>query len=167
MPPSLPPPDFLAILEVLSRHKVEYVLVGGVAAVLYGSPANTFDVDVVHSRGTSNIERLLAALEELDAVYRMQPERRLRPGATHLTSGGHSLLLTRFGPLDVLGTIGKSRSYEDLINRTSRVEISDGLAIAVLDLPTQIEVKEEVAGPKDQLQLPILRQLLEQLKNRA
>jgi hypothetical protein len=58
--------------------------VGGVAAVLDGAPINTFDLDVVHSRNETNIARLLAVLEELDAVYRIHPERRIRPAASSL-----------------------------------------------------------------------------------
>ena len=45
-------------------------------------------------------------------MYRAQPERQLRPGETHLASAGHQLLSTKFGPLDVLGMIGKSLTWD-------------------------------------------------------
>src|SRR5215469_7894203 len=92
------------MLRALHEADVEFVLVGGLAAVLHGAPINTFDVDVVYSRHETNIGRLLAVLGELDAVYRIQPERRSRPSASHLTSAGHQNLLTRFGWLDLRGT---------------------------------------------------------------
>ena len=50
--------DFVAILETLRRHRVQFVLVGGVAAVVEGAPVATFDVDVVHDRTEQNIRRL-------------------------------------------------------------------------------------------------------------
>jgi hypothetical protein len=39
-------PDFLEILKVLSRHKVDFIIVGGVCAVLHGAPVSTFDLDL-------------------------------------------------------------------------------------------------------------------------
>ena len=101
--------SFHAILLVLADHGVEFVVVGGVSAVLQGAPLVTSDLDVVHSRAERNIERLLQALEDLDAHYRTQPERRLAPNASHLRTAGHQLLATRFGPLDLLGEIGADR----------------------------------------------------------
>jgi len=63
-------PRFLEILKVLTRHRVDFIIVGGVSAVLHGAPVTTFDLDVVHSRDQKNLARLLAALQELEAVYR-------------------------------------------------------------------------------------------------
>jgi len=60
----------LEILKVLTRHRVDFIIVGGVSAVLHGAPVTTFDLDVVHSRDQKNLARLLAALQELEAVYR-------------------------------------------------------------------------------------------------
>src|ERR1700689_863921 len=106
----------LSIFEKLVRHQAEFLVVGGVAAVLQGAPVSTFDVDIVHSTSPENVARILSALEELDARYRFQPE--LRPGADHLSPLGHQLLITRFGPLDVLGMIGNRRTYFDLLPLT-------------------------------------------------
>jgi hypothetical protein len=160
-------PRFLEILKVLTRHRVDFVIVGGVSAVLHGAPVTTFDLDVVHSRANENITRLLSALEELDAVYRAQPERQLRPGETHLASPGHQLLLTKFGPLDVLGMIGKSRTWEDLLGGTRTMEMEPGMVVRVLDLETLIAVKEELGFPKDAAMLPLLRQALRERSERG
>ncbi|MGA7415462.1 MAG: hypothetical protein WBW33_33635, partial [Bryobacteraceae bacterium] len=70
------------------------------AAVLQGAPIQTYDVDLVYSLDPANRERLLKVLESLDAIFRMQPERRLRPAESHLAGGGHLNLITRYGPLD-------------------------------------------------------------------
>jgi len=92
--------------------------------VLQGAAINTlFDVEVVHSTDLENVDRLLAALESLDAFYRTQPERRLRPSASHLATRGRQTLMTKFGALDVLGHIGRGRTYADLIGHTVEMEI--------------------------------------------
>lgn len=160
------PIDFLAILRVLCAHLVDFIVVGGVSAVLQGAPINTFDLDIVHSRDESNIARLLDALNELDAIYRAQPERQLRPAASHLASRGHQLLMTRFGPLDVLGTIGNSREYASLLPSCIEALLDTGMPIRILDLAVLVEVKSEVGAPKDTAVLPILQQTLEERRRR-
>jgi hypothetical protein len=141
-------------------------VVGGVAAVLEGVDVPvTLNLEVVHSREPGNIGRLLRALDSLGASYRMRPE--LKPNASHLASSGHKLLTTRFGPLDVLGTIGQARGYDDLLPHTHEVELDDGLRALVLDLETLIAIKEEVAGEKDLAVLPIMRRTLEEKRRRG
>jgi hypothetical protein len=155
-------PRFLEILRVLTRHRVDFIVVGGVSAVLHGAPVTTFDLAVVHARNPDNVLRLMPALVELDAVYRSQPERQLRPGPSHLMSEGHQLLLTKYGPLDVLGMIGKSRTWEELRDQTESIEIEPEVALRVLDLQTLIEIKEELGSPKDVAVLRVLRQALKE-----
>lgn len=109
---------------------------------------------IVHSTSTENVTRIPTALEELDAHYRFRPE--LRPGASHLASPGHQLLITRYGPFDVLGMIGKGRTYSDLLPLTDEMEVRSGFRVRVLSLEVQIAVKEEVGGEKDAAMLPLL-----------
>ena len=78
--------------------------------MIHGAPVTTFDIDIVHRRTHDNIERLTKALESLDAYYRHLPERLIRPTESHLATLDRQLLLTRFGPLDVLGMIGDNAS---------------------------------------------------------
>jgi|SRR5580698_6621001 hypothetical protein len=156
----MPKPNFVAILQALVDHHVDFIVVGGVGAVLQGAPIATFDLDVVHSTEPTNIERLLAALGSIDAHYRAQPERRITPRASHLASAGHQLLTTLHGPLDLLGAIGHGHPYSELIQKTIAVQIGEGVTVPVLELATLISVKEETAGEKDRAVLPILRQTL-------
>lgn len=153
-------PDFFAILEALVRQSVDFVVVGGVCAVLDGAPLNTFDLDVLHATNPANVARLLEALAFLDAHYRAQPEKKLRPQASHLSSPGHQLLMTRFGPLDLLGSLTGGRTYEDLLPHTTEMDVGENVRVRVLDLETLIEVKEQTGGEKDKAALPILRALL-------
>jgi hypothetical protein len=160
----MPASDFLSALREMHEGGVEFIVVGGLAAVLNGAPINTFDLDIVHSRTPENVSRLLGVLEALDAIYRMQPSRRLRPNASHLSSPGHHNLLTTCGPLDVLGTIGSALGYEDLLPHSIEME-TGGARVLVLDLQTLVALKDELGGEKDLVVLPVLRRTLE-LKRR-
>ena len=151
--------SFSEIVRVLSAHKVEFVVVGGVSAALQGAPLNTFVLDIVHFRSSENVDRLLTALNELDAVYRVQPDKKVRPGKPHLSGEGHQLLLTRYGPLDILGAIGNSRDYMGLLPHTTVMSINDA-EVRVLNLEVLIATKEEAGGEKDLAALGLLRRVL-------
>ena len=71
-----PKPNFLEILKVLKEYQVEFIVVGGVCAVLHGAPISTFDLDLVHSRAPNNIDRLMVALKTLNAHYRGRGHRK-------------------------------------------------------------------------------------------
>src|SRR5437899_1770761 len=105
-------PKFRDAIEFLCRHRVEFIVVGGVAAVLNGAPISTFDLDVVPARDAENLDRLMAALTELEATYRDHTGRRLPPARNLLAGDGHNLMNTNCGPVDLLGTIGQGRSFE-------------------------------------------------------
>jgi predicted nucleotidyltransferase len=155
-----------ATLRTLHDNGVQFILVGGVAAVLHGAPIQTYDVDLVYSREGANIDRLLGVLGSLNAIFRVQPER--RPGLTagHLAAGGHLNLITRYGPLDLLGTIGRDLGYQDLLSHSAELDIGEGIRIRVLDLETLIAIKEELGGEKDVAVLPILRRTLSEIKKK-
>src|SRR6266404_7669374 len=158
----MPELDFFYLLRALHDAGIEFLVVGGVAAVLQGAPVNTLDVDVVFSRSDANIGRLLPVLEALDAHYRVQPERRLRPTASHLASPGHQNLLTTYGPFDLLGTVGQGLGYEDLLPHSVEMNIGEGIRVRVLNLEKLIALKEELGGEKDRATLPVLRQTLKE-----
>lgn len=157
----------IANLKALADQRVDFIVVGGVGAAIHGCPVTTFDLDIVHERSTANIVRLQEALDSLDAVYRMQPSRRLRPSADALAGPGHHLLLTRNGPLDVLGEIGLGHDYLELEAFSEQVVLGGGGAIRVLSLEWIIRTKEEVGGVKDLATLDLLRAALAQQKMRA
>jgi|ERR1022692_2437553 predicted nucleotidyltransferase len=154
--------DFLPALRVLREGGVEFILVGGLAAALHGAPADSLDVDVVPARNEENLARLLRVLTSIDAIYRIQPTQRLRPSASHLVSRVHHNLLTSFGSLDVLGTIGRGLTYEDLLPHTVEMDIGDGVRVRVLDLETIVAIKEELGSEKDLAALPLLRRTLKE-----
>lgn len=119
-------PSFREILKLLNEHEIDYIVVGGVAAVIHGAPVTTFDPDALVRVEAENARKLMRALDSLDARYRNH-HTDLRPTETDILSGGHMLLLTRAGPLDLLGPIGDGATYEDLIDATIEVETSANL----------------------------------------
>jgi len=163
----MPEYKLTAILRALAEAGVDFIVVGGLAAVLDGAPVTTFDVDVVHARDEGNVARLLPVLESLDAIFRVQPERRIRPTADHLAGPGHLNLITRYGPLDLLGTIGRGLGYQDLLPHSAAMEIGGGTSVRVLDLETLIAVKEDLGGEKDRAVLPVLRRTLAETRKRG
>jgi len=148
----------LAILRVFAAHEVKFIVVGGIGAVLQGAPITTLDLDVVHSTDPANVARLLTALDSLEAYYRMQPERKLRPLASHPASPGHQWLMTRFGPLNLLGIIRHGHTYDDLLHRAIPMSIDATPSVMVLELGALIE---ETAAERPS-RLAILRRALEE-----
>lgn len=157
---SNPGADFFALLQELIKRQVDFIIVGGIGAVLQGAPIATFDLDLVHSRNPENLERLLFGLQALDAYYREHAETKLRPTTIPLAGPGHHLLMTRSGPLDLLGTVTKDRSYDDLLEHTIEVQLAPGLTVKVLDLSMLVTLKEELGREKDMAVLPVLRRTL-------
>jgi hypothetical protein len=153
----MPTQSFRRILELLEQHGVEYVVVGGVAAVLQGAPVTTFDVDALIKIDPTNVERVAKALSALDARYREHAE--LRPTRDDLAAGGHLLLMTNAGPLDVLGFIGGGRHYDDVVHLAKRLSVGD-LSIRVLPLETLIEEKKLLGRDKDLAVIRLLEGVL-------
>jgi len=156
-------PDFEAILRTLAAHRVDLIVVGGVAAVLQGVAILTLDLDIVYSCEPANLERLEQALDELHARYRHKPM--ISPERSHLASAGHHLLLTKHGPLDVLGTIGANRDYVALLPVAEEMDLQ-GIQVRVLRLPELIASKQEAGREKDHAILSVLRRTLEEREKR-
>jgi hypothetical protein len=132
-------PSFREILDVLNHNEVEYIVVGGVAAVIHGAPTTTFDLDTLVRLTAPNAKRLARALAQLDARFR-EHQTILRPTIDDILAGGRLLLMTQAGPLDVLGFIGDHQRYEDLLGVSSEIEMSMG-SLRVLDLEALIAEK--------------------------
>lgn len=159
------PADFTTILQTLRSHDVEFVVVGGVSAVINGAPVSTFDLDIVHKRTTDNIDRLLAALGILHAIYRGRPGPSIEPGRDQLMSPCHQLLQTDAGPLDVLGALG-TVTYDDLLGDTTEFALENTGTIRVLNLERLLALKEQLGREKDRAVIPVLRRTIEERNRR-
>ena len=154
---------FDEVLRVFVRNEVEFIVVGGIAAILQGSPLTTEDVDVVYLSSEENNFRLAKALGELKAYYFDPAGRQIEPDASRLAAMRIHLLKTRCGRVDVLRTVGKDLAFHDLVGKSKVLEVEE-LRVRVLDLETIIETKEHADRPKDRYQLLFLRQLLAEIR---
>jgi len=148
--------DLPALVARLCDAGIEFIVVGGAAAVLQGAPIVTADLDIVHRRTPENVARLLEVLLELDATMRYDLARRgLRPTAEMLPGKGQINLSTSLGPLDPLCELDAGQGYDELLAHTWTL-IDEGHSVRVLDLPTLIAVKTKAGRLKDRMVLPIL-----------
>lgn len=150
--------EFAAILETLVRREVEFVVVGGLALNLRGARISTEDVDVVANLGSANVERLSAALEELDARYLDFAGRLIRPEPRRLLENRVNLIETRAGRIDILKTIGQGRDFAALLALSDEMEVA-GLILRVASVDALIEAKEVAGREKDKFHLHLLREL--------
>lgn len=155
------PLDAPALLEVLERHRVQYVVVGGYAAELHGSVRRTVDVDVVPRTTADNLERLASALRELQATIRtgdlpaglpFSPSGEAMVGMTMLN------LVTRHGELDLNFAPSGTTGYEDLHTDATTFDVGR-VQVQVASLADVIRSKTSAGRPKDFEALPELHQL--------
>ncbi len=152
-----------AILRVLTAHRVEFVVIGGLAAYLQGSPIPTVDVDVVPKRQRENFARLSAALHELDARIRAEgaPEAGVPFGHDADTLAGMPVLnvCTKHGDLDITVEPAGTAGYADL--RRDAVEVVlHGTPVLLASLADIVRSKAAANRDKDRRALPVLRELL-------
>lgn len=150
--------NVLEALRVLSAEQVDFVVIGGIAAVMHGTPVVTLDLDILYAVSPENAARLASALKSLDAHFRSRPD--FKPQASHLESRGHKLLMTRCGPLDVLGFAGNNHDFDYVAARSLRVQIGSEATVLVADLPVLIQLKREVGHAKDIAMIPLLEATL-------
>src|SRR5207247_8457220 len=154
--------DLGQIIPPLVRAKVDFILIGGMAASLHVSARVTFDVDLGYSLAHKNIDRLAAAL----AVH--GPNLRDAPlnlpfswDAKTIRSGLNFTLTTRLGDVDLFGAVAGGETYQDLLAHSFDVD-AFGVRFKCIDLPTLIRIKEAAGRPKDREAVAELRILLEE-----
>jgi hypothetical protein len=154
------------LLRVLHEHGVRYVLIGGLAATLYGSTSPTFDVDITPETTEDNLARLSAALTALDARIRVEG----LPGGLPFAHDAESLagptmlnLVTRYGDLDVASQPEGVGDFATWDAGATDIVIVD-LPVRVAGIDDIVRSKEAAGRDKDRLQLPVLRALRDRLR---
>jgi predicted nucleotidyltransferase len=166
LPYSGPPLDLNRLLEVLTRHVVEFVVVGGSAAGFLGASRLTEDADCVVRRERANLDNLASALRELHArlrVARMSDEEAkalpVHVDGVMLETTENSTWTTDAGPFDVLADLkdleGRSVPYEELLTRSMIVR-GDGFSVHVASVDDIIAAKTFANRDKDREALPEL-----------
>lgn len=164
--PDAPPLQTAELLQLLDRHAVRYIVVGGLAATVHGATRVTFDIDVVPEWTDDNLDRLAAALR--DAQAELQAPEAPTPiafpiDARSLRQFEVSTWRTTLGDLDVIigtptATRGVLAGYDVLEPRAVRRE-AFGATILVADLGDIIESKQALGRESDLVALPELHRL--------
>jgi hypothetical protein len=158
----------LGILRTLSSHGVRSVLIGGFAGNLRGTADVTQDLDVCYARDRGNLERLAAALHELNATLRLarEPDHDLPflLDARTLKDGDSFTFTTALGDFDILGTPSGTNGFEDLDAGAETMTAADGLQIRVASIDDLIRMKRASGRTKDLLQLEHLEALREEIE---
>lgn len=155
--------DPIGALALLLRHGVRFVVIGGFAANLRGSPSVTMDLDICYDRAAENCNALAHALTEAGATLRgAPPELPFQLDARSLRMGDSFTFWTTFGPLDCLGTPSGTSGYSDLVKNASEVEIADEVRIMIAAVDDLIRMKRSANRPKDRVEVEILTALKEE-----
>jgi hypothetical protein len=155
--------DPLETLRTLTGHGVRFVIIGGFAAAIRGSPMMTGDIDVCHAREADNLGRLASALAELGATLRGAPTGvPFRVDARSLTEGDHFTFSTRCGALDCLATPAGTDGFPDL-DRHATDEDLDGLVVRVASLEDLIRMKRAAGRPQDRIAIEWLTAVRDEL----
>jgi predicted nucleotidyltransferase len=147
------------LLRRLAEADVEFVLIGGYAAVIHGSAYVTNDVDVCAVLSPDNIERIRKALSDLKPVHR-QSHRRL--SFLEVPAPGQSLqnlyLETTDGIIDIITSVLGVGDFARLRERAMRADVF-GMSCAVISLEDLIAAKEALGREKDILTAKELRSI--------
>jgi hypothetical protein len=156
--------DFARAVHVLHGGGVEFIIVGGVAAILHGLGFTTYDLDVVYARNRENIRRLVAALAGHQPYLRgAPPGLPFRFDEQTVRNGLNFTLVTSFGDLDLLGEVAGGGTYAGLLPRSKEVD-AFGVRCRRANLDSLIQMKRAAGRPKD---FEVLGQLQALLDERA
>ena len=165
--------DPVELLAALARGGVEFVVIGGIAAILHGDDAGTSDADATVRRSRSNLEALADVLATLDARLLVflngADEATVDVPVTAdtfepLTS---VRLLTRYGVLDVVLRPDGIPDFDEWSSSATAVDIGGGVHVQVAALDDVIRSKEAAGRMKNQQALPRLRALRDLIRKRG
>ena len=161
---SEPPFDPLEALRVLDSHGVRFILIGGYAAAIRGSPVITGDLDLCYARDPENLERLAAALHELGATLRgATPDVPFHLDPRTLERGDAFTFNTSVGPLDCVGTPAGTAGFKELESDATDEDL-DGLTVRVASIEDLMRMKRAAGRPKDLIGLEWLGAVREELE---
>ena len=153
------------VIDTLNRRGVRYVLIGGVAATLHGSPLRTGDTDVCPDVRPDNLVNLAAALRDLNARIRTEGAEgglAFSCDAAFLSRVELLNLETDAGDVDLAYAPAGTSGYDDLVNGAVRFDL-EGVTAPVAALRDIIRSKTAANRPKDLASLPILEELARKL----
>jgi predicted nucleotidyltransferase len=158
--------NFAEILPLLVKHGVQFIVIGGGAAIAHGWAATTYDVDVVYARDPKNLEHLVAALAPHQPYLRgAPPGLPFRWDEKTLQAGLNFTLTTSLGNLDILGEVTGGGTYEQLLPFTEEMSVYD-VSCRFVTLEKLIQLKRAAGRPKDMLAVGELQAMLEERRKK-
>lgn len=155
------PADVAALLDLLDRAGVEFVVIGGVAAIAHGALTPTQDLDVAAPMTPDNLTRLMKALAPYHPVHATRPDLGGIPQSIDdLTKFRLLLIDTDLGRLDVLARVEPLGGIDEL--EFVELPLVDDRKFRVLGLDQLIEVKAFLNRPKDKVVEAELRAIRDQ-----
>ena len=150
---------------LFASHGVEFMVVGGQAEALMGSPRVTYDVDICHLRTDENLDKLANALRTLDLSLRGAPaELTFVIDAQALKLGtNYTFEVDGEYALDLLGYLEPIGSFEDLLANSQSMVLGEH-EVRIIGLEDLISIKRHLGRPKDReslLQLEAIRGIRE------
>lgn len=157
--------DFEGLLRLLVEAEVDFIVVGGVAAIAHGSARLTQDLDLAYDRSEANLERLVRSLEDHRPYLRGAPPGLPFDWSTKtLRAGLNFTLTTDLGDLDLLGELTGGGGFEVLSEHSIELQLF-GLRCRFLDLEWLIRTKRAAGRPKDLEAIAELEALLEESRS--
>ncbi len=149
--------NFEQLLQRLAEAGLDFVIVGGYAAISHGSSYLTRDVDICAVLTPQNLERVRQALGEWNPRHRMTPQK--LSFLTHPPAGqslNNVYLETDKGVVDIISSVLGVGDFERVKAQAEKVEV-DGRRYGVISLPDLIAAKEAMGREKDILTAKELR----------
>ena len=154
------------------RHDVRFIVLGGVAERMLGSPRTTDDFDICPATSRGNLDRLAAMLNEVGARWRPPGLEEAGFDAVEpwnqssFKSHSRLALITSYGNFDIWFRPDGTAGYDELVEKAVDVEVGELKAKAV-HLEDSIRIKRAIGGPKYLGQLPLLRELQRQRREQG
>lgn len=150
------------IIRTLAKHEVKYVLIGAMAARLQGFPRLTADADITPQKEAENLDRLAAALRDLNArVYTETVPSGLPFDPTGKMLGQAEIwnLVTTAGRVDIAFVPSGTEGYYDLVRGAVRFK-AFGVELTAARLEDIIRSKQAANRPQDRQDVAVLQDLL-------
>lgn len=138
------------LLERLHAERVEFVIIGGVAAMLNGSTLPTKDLDVCCDMTEENMARFVAAIAPLNAIVRGDPRKLRVPLDPKLLTRINTLISTTSLGVDMLSEVEPIGRYDAVLKHSFLTEV-EGKPTRVLNIDALIAVKRKANRLKDKL----------------
>jgi hypothetical protein len=150
--------DPYALMQALERHRVTYIIVGGLGRVIHGSDEFTDGLDVVPSMRDANLRRLERALEEVNA---RRPDGRPLVFERDLVRQPVLELETDAGELNIVPEPAGTRGYDDLRHRATREPLGHGLRPSVASVDDHARMLAALDREQDRVPLQTIQRLIE------